>query len=79
MYPPHMHPLSLVGGRVGHPEAGPDRVCRLLCRDLQWRQQTETLHSYSNDWLPSAGAAGELANDEELMSPLFRFYARIYQ
>lgn len=50
---------------MGHSEAGSDRVCRPLCRDLQWRQQAQTLHSYSNDWLPCAGAAGELANDEE--------------
>lgn len=60
-----------VGGRVGHPEAGSDRVRRPLCRDLQRRQQAKTLHSYRNDWLPSAGAAGELTNDGELMSPLF--------
>lgn len=58
---------------MGHPEAGSDRVCWPLCRDLQWRQQAQTLHSYRNDWLPGTGAAGELANDGELMSPLFGF------
>lgn len=57
--------LSL-GGRVGHPEAGSDWVCRPMCRDLQWRQQAQTLHSYCHDWLPCAGAAGELPRDEEL-------------
>lgn len=66
-------PLLPLGGRVGHPEAGSDGVCRPLCRDLQRRQQAQTLHSYRNDWLPGPGAAGELANDEELMSPLFEF------
>lgn len=65
-----LHPI---GGRVGHPEAGSGRVRRPLCRDLQWRQQAQTLHSYCNDWLPSTGAVGELANDWELMSPLFGF------
>lgn len=68
-----MYLVHPVGGRVGHSEAGSDRVCQPLCRDLQWRQQTETLHCHRNDWLPNAGAAGELANDEELMSPLFGF------
>lgn len=62
-----------VGGRVGHSEARSDRICQSLCRDLQWRQQTQTLHCHRNDWLPTTGVAGELANDEELMSPLFGF------
>lgn len=66
-------PLHPVGGRVGHPEAGSDRVRRPLCRDLQWRQQAQTLHSHRNDWLSGAGAAGELSNGGELTSPLFGF------
>lgn len=65
--------LPPVGGRVGHPEAGSDRIRRPLRRDLQRRQQAQTLHSHCNDWLPGAGAACELANDEELESPLFGF------
>lgn len=71
-----------LGCRVGHSEVGSVRICRQLCGDLQWRQQTQTLHSYRNDWLPGPGAAGELASDEKLMSPLFgilNFYAGIYQ
>lgn len=58
--------LPPAGGGVGHSEAGSDRVCRPLCRDLQWRQQAQTLHSYCNDWLPCPCAAGELADDIEL-------------
>lgn len=54
-----------VGGRVGHPEAGFDRVRQPLCSDLQRRQQAQTLHGHRHDWLPSAGSAGESANDEE--------------
>ena len=56
---------------MGHPETGSDRVRRPLCRDLQRRQQAKALHSHRNDWLPGAGAAGELTNDGELTSPLF--------
>lgn len=70
----HMSSLRPVGGRVGHPEAGSDRVCRPLCWDLQRRQQAQTLHSYCNDWLPRSGAAGELANEDMLMSPLFGIF-----
>lgn len=58
---------------MGHQEAGPDGVRRLLCRDLQRRQQAQTLHSHRDDWLPSSGAAGELANDGQITSPLFGF------
>lgn len=71
LHPKHMSSLPPVGGRVGHSEAGSDGVRWLLCRDLQWRQQAQTLHSYCNDWLPSSGAAGELTNEDETMSPLF--------
>ncbi len=69
-----MFPLCPVGGRVGYPEAGSHRVRRPLCRDVQWRQQAQTLHSHRTDWLPGAGAAGKSANDGgELPSPLFGF------
>lgn len=51
---------------MGHPEAGPDRVRQLPCRDIQWRQQAQTLHSHRNDRLPGAGAACESASDDEL-------------
>lgn len=77
-----LFPLLPVGGGVEHPEARSDGVRRPLCRDVQRRQQAQTLHSYRNDWLPGAGAAGELANDEALIGPIvwvFGFYAGIYQ
>lgn len=69
-----MFALPPVGGRVGHPEAGSDRVRRPLCRDVQWRQQAQTLHSHRNDWLPSAGAAGELANGESAQAHCLGFW-----
>jgi len=71
--PLNIAPLPAAGGRVGHPEAGSDRIRRVLRRNLQWRQQAQTLHSYRNDWLPSTGAAGELANGNTLLNLLFGF------
>lgn len=56
---------------MGHPEAGFDRICRPLCWDLQRRQQAQALHCHRHDWLSCAGAAGKLANNDELMSTLF--------
>lgn len=49
-----------VGGRVGHSEVGPGRIRLSLHRNVQRRQQTQTLHCHRDDWLPTAGAAGEL-------------------
>lgn len=51
---------------MGHPEVGSERVRRLLCRDLQRRQQAQTLHGHRHDWLPRAGLAGEGAGAFEL-------------
>lgn len=47
---------------MGHPEAGSDGVRGPLRRDLQRRQQEETLHSDRDDRVPGAGAAGERAH-----------------
>lgn len=53
---------------MGHPEVGSERVRRLLCRDLQRRQQAQTLHGHRHDWLPRAGLAGEGAGAFPLLS-----------
>ena len=55
----YARPVPPAGGGVGGPEARSDGVRGLLCRDLQRRQQAETLHGHSDDRLPGTGAAGE--------------------
>lgn len=53
--------LSLEGGSVGSGETGVVQVCRQTCWYLQWRQQTQTLHSHRSDWIPLAYLSGQIS------------------
>ena len=52
--------LSSKGGRVGDPEIGAGQIFQQVRRNLQRREQAQTLHSHRPDRLPSSNFPGEI-------------------
>lgn len=52
--------MSLKGGRMGDSEVGAGQIFQQVSRDLQWRQQTQTVYSHRSDWLSSCDFPGKI-------------------
>lgn len=52
--------MSLQGGWMGDSEVGAGQIFQQVGRDLQWREQTQTVYSHRPDWLSSRDFPGEM-------------------